>query len=201
VSIPLPSDPATAGVARGVSALLGALRTREGLREAFRHHEILAERAALLAPLPDAYAGLAEGLARRGIRSLYQHQARALERLDAGADVVLATPTASGKTLVYNLPVLRAIAAGEPGRALYVFPLKALERDQRDRLEADVRALGLSTEGVVEIYDGDTPTSTRGGVCCGSPPTTARGRSSSAPRRRSRIPPSWQAASPVAPAK
>ena len=158
---PLPSDGATAGVARGVSALLAALRTREGLREAFRHHEVLPGRAAILAPLPDAYAALAPGLARRGITGLYQHQARALECLDSGADVVLATPTASGKTLVYNLPVLRAIAAGEPGHALYVFPLKALERDQRDRLETDVRALGLPTEGVVEIYDGDTPTGKR----------------------------------------
>ena len=72
-------------------------------------------------------------LRARGIDALYRHQARALEALRAGRDVVLATPTASGKTLVYNLPVLRAPALADPeARALLLFPLKALERDQRE---------------------------------------------------------------------
>ena len=78
-----------------------------------------------------------------------------------GEDVVLATPTASGKTLVYELPVLRAALAGEDARALFLFPLKALARDQRERLVADAAALGLDTDGLVEVYDGDTPTARR----------------------------------------
>src|SRR5690606_32339089 len=85
----------------------------------------------------------------------------AIERLDAGADVVLATPTASGKTLVYQMPVLRDLVAGTPGHALFLFPLKALARDQQERLRADAAALGLDPDGVVEVYDGDTPTGRR----------------------------------------
>jgi len=153
-------DDATAGSA-AVATLLHALRHQEGLREGFRHHEVLAAHPPRFAALPPAYASLASALARRGVDALFEHQARALDALERGRDVVLATPTASGKTLVYNLPVLRALANGEPGRALYLFPLKALERDQRDRLEADARALGVPVEGVVEIYDGDTPTARR----------------------------------------
>jgi DEAD/DEAH box helicase domain-containing protein len=137
------------------------MREQEGVRESFRHHERLPARAAEFAALPAGFEALAPALARRGVPQLYSHQARALDALATGADVVLATPTASGKTLVYNLPVLRALAAGEAGHALYVFPLKALERDQRERLLADVEALGFPTEGVVEIYDGDTPTAKR----------------------------------------
>ncbi|RIL07912.1 MAG: DEAD/DEAH box helicase [Proteobacteria bacterium] len=144
-----------------MAELLHALRHQEGLREGFRHHEVLPERPPAFGALPPGYERLAPALARRGVDALYLHQARALAHLAAGEDVVLATPTASGKTLVYNLPVLRSLAAGEHAHALYLFPLKALERDQRDRLEADVRALGWSPEGVVEIYDGDTPTSRR----------------------------------------
>jgi DEAD/DEAH box helicase domain-containing protein len=158
----LPIDPAPPGAAAPrVARLLHALRNQEGLCEAFRHHEILPARDPVHAPLPAGFERLAPMLARRGIGALYAHQARALERLDAGADVVLATPTASGKTLVFQLPVLRAVATGEPGRALFLFPLKALERDQRDRLEADAHALGGGVEGLVEIYDGDTPTGRR----------------------------------------
>ena len=137
------------------------MREQEDLREAFRHHEVLPARAAEFAAFPAGFEALAPALARRGVPRLYSHQAHALDALGAGADVVLATPTASGKTLVYNLPVLRALAAGEAGHALYVFPLKALERDQRERLLADVQALGFPAEGVVEIYDGDTPTARR----------------------------------------
>lgn len=145
-----------------LARFLAAFRDEEGLRDGFRHHERLpAQPARRCDAWPAGYAALAPALARRGIDALYRHQGRALERLDAGADVVLATPTASGKTLVYELPVLRAAAAGEEARALYVFPLKALARDQRDRLLADAAAQGLAGEGLVEVYDGDTPAARR----------------------------------------
>lgn len=157
-----PAPPPAGAAAERLARFLDALRSEEGLREAFRHHEVLPAHPARCSDAwPARYADLAPALARRGVGALYQHQARALERLDAGADVVLATPTASGKTLVYQLPVLQAARAGEEARALYLFPLKALARDQRDRLRADAEALGLSGDDLVEVYDGDTPTGRR----------------------------------------
>ena len=86
-------------------------------------------------------------------------------------NVVLATPTASGKTLVYNLPVLRRALADPEARALYIFPLKALERDQRQRLE-ETRPPWASPGARmrVAIYDGDTPPAR--GASCGTPPRT-----------------------------
>jgi DEAD/DEAH box helicase domain-containing protein len=142
----------------GIAAFLDGIREHDRLADALRHHERLPWRpAARASQLPPAYRqldGVAPLLAARGIASLYSHQVRALELLEAGRDVVLATPTASGKTLVYNLPVLRALAEDPEARALYLFPLKALEWDQRKGLEADLRAAGL--RGRVAIYDGDT---------------------------------------------
>jgi DEAD/DEAH box helicase domain-containing protein len=143
--------------------LLAALKEDPALREALRHHEVVSSRPASLAErLPARFEPLAEPLHRRGIGALYQHQVRAAELIAAGRDVVLATPTASGKTLVYNLPVLRGLQEEPPARALYLFPLKALERDQRARLEADIAALRLGAHSAsVAIYDGDTPTAQR----------------------------------------
>src|SRR4030095_8800946 len=73
-------------------------------------------------------------LAQRGIHQLYSHQARAFALADAGRNVAVVTPTASGKTLCYNLPVLNRIAANLDARALYLYPTKALTYDQLDDL-------------------------------------------------------------------
>ena len=91
----------------------------------------------------------------RGITSLYRHQAEALEALRDGQDVAVVTPTASGKSLCYHLPVLQAIADDPAARALYIFPTKALSQDQL----AEVRELGGSAGLALEagVYDGDTP--------------------------------------------
>src|ERR1700741_545289 len=70
-----------------------------------------------------AYAG-------KGIRQLYSHQAAAAEAVHSGKNVVIVTPTASGKTLCYNLPVINTILQNEDTRALYLFPTKALAQDQ-----------------------------------------------------------------------
>jgi len=145
----------------GIEAFLEALKQSDAARDAWRHHEILPPRTALRGPLPEPYRALLGALRERGIEAPYAHQSRALGHLADGRNVVLATPTASGKTLVYSLPVLRALREGRDHRALYLFPLRALERDQRDRLEADVLAAGFSLDGVVEIYDGETPNARR----------------------------------------
>ena len=75
-------------------------------------------------------ARLVGALERRGISALYSHQAEALEALRAGQDVAIVTPTASGKSLCYDLPVLQAVAEDPSARALYLFPTKALSQDQ-----------------------------------------------------------------------
>jgi DEAD/DEAH box helicase domain-containing protein len=98
---------------------------------------------------------LVAALGQRGIRRLYEHQARCAEVTRAGRDVVVATPTASGKTLCYNLPVFQALLADPRARALYLFPTKALARDQVQQARALAGALG--GEIGVAVYDGDTP--------------------------------------------
>jgi len=104
-------------------------------------------------PLPPA---LDEILKRQGIRSLYAHQAAAVEKIGQGKNVVIATPTASGKTLTYNLPVLEGVLRDPEAKALYIFPLKALEQDQRKALLEFTSSLTGQMKGQAEIYDGDT---------------------------------------------
>jgi DEAD/DEAH box helicase domain-containing protein len=143
---------------------LSALREDETLGRAIRHHALLAPSAPSHATdfvLPEA---LAPVLRARGIGALYAHQARAIAALRGGRDVVLATPTASGKSLVYALPALEACLGDPAARALLLFPLRALEQDQKKKLEADIAALRLPAGAArprVAIYDGDTPTGER----------------------------------------
>ncbi len=102
---------------------------------------------------------LAEALRRRGVSRLYSHQAESFSLARSGRNVVAVTPTASGKTLCYNLPVLSALEADPDVRALYLFPTKALAQDQMAELQDLVKAAGLSLG--VNTYDGDTPSDMR----------------------------------------
>ncbi len=95
-------------------------------------------------------------LRRRSIDRLWSHQAEALAALGRGEDVVVATSTASGKSLVYNLAAAAGALADPEARALFVFPLKALEHDQLAGLRADLGSLPLDPAPTAEIYDGDT---------------------------------------------
>jgi DEAD/DEAH box helicase domain-containing protein len=95
----------------------------------------------------------------KGIRQLYTHQTAAAESVHAGKNIVIVTPTASGKTLCYNLPVLDAILADSDTRALYLFPTKALAQDQLAELyDLNQR---LENRFGVFTYDGDTPSDAR----------------------------------------
>ena len=102
------------------------------------------------------------GLASRGIERLYTHQADAVEAVHAGEDIVVVTPTASGKTLCYALPVLQAIADDPAARALFLFPTKALGQDQVAEFAELSRAAGMSISAAT--YDGDTPAPIRSAV-------------------------------------
>jgi len=95
----------------------------------------------------------------KGIQQLYSHQAAAAQAVHAGKNLVIVTPTASGKTLCYNLPVLNAILENDDTRALYLFPTKALAQDQL----AELHDLNTRLENRVGIftYDGDTPSDAR----------------------------------------
>jgi DEAD/DEAH box helicase domain-containing protein len=124
----------------------------------------LAPRRAEYAPFPDGLdERLARVLAARGIEQFYTHQAAAVSHTLAGRNVVITTPTASGKTLCYNAPVLSAILKDPSARALYLFPTKALAQDQLAELHdlADRLLQSSETEIGVFTYDGDTPQDAR----------------------------------------
>ncbi len=117
---------------------------------------VISEASANFAPLPpDLKPGLVTALAGRGIQRLYSHQADAYHAVRQGRHLVVVTPTASGKTLCYNLPVLQRLLEDPQRRALYLYPTKALAQDQLAELSALKH--GLPIELRADTYDGDTP--------------------------------------------
>src|SRR5688572_1746785 len=118
----------------------------------------LPAKTAQYAPFPDAIDERLKGvLAARGIEQLYTHQAAAIAHALERRNVVITTPTASGKTLCYNAPVLSAILRDPSTRALYLFPTKALAQDQLAELHDLSHQLSTpdATEIGVFTYDGD----------------------------------------------
>jgi DEAD/DEAH box helicase domain-containing protein len=119
---------------------------------------------AAYAPFPaDIDPRLRAAFESRGITQLYTHQAEAFEHVLNGRQVVITTPTASGKTLCYNLPVLDRILKKPSARALYLFPTKALAQDQMAELHELAKSIGeVGGESIgVHTYDGDTPQDAR----------------------------------------
>jgi DEAD/DEAH box helicase domain-containing protein len=123
--------------------------------------------AASFAPFPEETDDRLRGaLAARGIEQLYTHQAEAFRHVLARRNVVTITPTASGKTLCYNAPVLNAILKDPAARALYLFPTKALAQDQLAELDGLTEAVTHGTDARIGVftYDGDTPADARRAV-------------------------------------
>ncbi len=111
-------------------------------------------------PIPrEIHPSLAKTLKNRGVKELYSHQREAYDGLKAGNNVCVVTPTASGKTLCYNLTVLDAILKDPESRALYIFPTKALAQDQLAEIQ------NMNSEGQFGLkcftFDGDTPSQKR----------------------------------------
>ena len=126
-------------------------------------HRVLPARPAETRPFPDwLHERLRAGLRARGFGDLYRHQAEAIDALHAGSDVIVVTPTASGKSLCYNLPVLQSVAEDPSARALYLFPTKALSQDQTAELRDLAAAARL--ELAAAVYDGDTPAPVRSSI-------------------------------------
>src|SRR5262245_10322266 len=111
----------------------------------------------------DVDARLRHALKQRGIEKLYSHQADAFDLTRSGKNAVIVTPTASGKTLCYNLPVLQTIVENPDARALYLYPTKALTYDQLDDLMQWANQLSGTAIGVFSYY-GDTPQDGRSAV-------------------------------------
>ncbi len=102
---------------------------------------------------------LKAALLKRGIKELYTHQAEALRRVNENKDIVVVTPTASGKTMCYNLPVLNSIIRNNESRSLFLFPTKALSQDQTTELHELITDAGVDVK--TYTYDGDTPQAAR----------------------------------------
>jgi DEAD/DEAH box helicase domain-containing protein len=153
--------PSTDATKRGaVAHTLARLVERAGRDQAITAVHHLPAREARFGAWPDALAPqLVEALSRRGITQLYTHQAAAIANALAGHHNVVVTPTASGKTICYNLPVLQSWLERPQSRALYLFPTKALSQDQLVELQnlADCLDLGPGGERLRAFtYDGDT---------------------------------------------
>lgn len=136
--------------------ILDQLRADSAFMSNVARWQIEPARAAVYADFPESVPALLRDVLKgRGISQLYTHQAEVFEHIHAGKDVTVVTPTASGKTLAYNLPVLSRIIEEPEARALYLFPTKALSQDQVTELNGVIDGLGL--EIGTYTFDGDTP--------------------------------------------
>ena len=143
-----------------VTQLAEQLRRDNHFMKDVTRWEVIPPREARTLPFPDWMdERLKPVLAKRGIYSLYTHQAHSLEATARGEDVTVVTPPASGKTMCYNLPVLSAILKDPDARALYLFPTKALSADQVSELYEMIEAMGADIK--TYTYDGDTPAAAR----------------------------------------
>jgi DEAD/DEAH box helicase domain-containing protein len=160
ISMPAADGKSTSAALTRVSQVLRTLEERDKYGDVLTTVRHFPAREAQWAAFPDwLHRDLIEAYSAKGLRQLYTHQAAAAEAIHAGKNVVIVTPTASGKTLCYNLPVLNEIIVNSDTRALYLFPTKALAQDQLTELyDLNQR---LDNRFGVFTYDGDTPSDAR----------------------------------------
>src|SRR5690349_3260445 len=175
MALPAPrtSEPSVPAARKSAAALQNALQVLNSGAELDRPDtpDEVVTAVRRLPAVEAAYAPFPEGIdprlkaafASRGIQQLYTHQAEAYAHVAAGRQVVVTTPTASGKTLCYNLPVLDRVLKNPSARALYLFPTKALAQDQMAELHELNKSIGeVGGEAIgVHTYDGDTPQDAR----------------------------------------
>ena len=143
--------------------LLDRLRHSPDFMENVTHWETIPAREARYAPFPDTLdPRIPPVLAKRGVYKLYSHQREAYDAVAEGKDICVVTPTASGKTMCYNLPVIESILRDRNARALYLFPTKALSADQNAELNEFISDMGEDVKAFT--YDGDTPVNARNAV-------------------------------------
>jgi len=155
-----PTAPETSAFSR----VLTSLKSREDLKDRIKHVETIRATSARVLSWPKGLsASLIQTLEKSGFEAPWTHQARAVEAVLSGKHVAVTTPTASGKTLCFNLPVFQSILENPNSRALFLYPMKALAQDQLKNLQEwkgrfKTQQLPLFS---AEIYDGDTPTGVR----------------------------------------
>ena len=136
------------------------LRRDRAFMACVAHWEVLPARPARTVEFPPGIDGrILAALREKGVDRLYTHQAAAFAGVRAGRSVVVVTPTASGKTLAYNLPILQTMLEDPAAKAMYLFPTKALSQDQQSELNEVL--LGGELPVKIFTYDGDTPQSIR----------------------------------------
>ncbi|MDX8366494.1 DEAD/DEAH box helicase [Cytobacillus sp. IB215665] len=136
---------------KSLSDIIDELKVNENI---IHWHDVEPKEAKTMS-IPDSVdSRIKTALHNRGVNALYTHQCTAYEAVQDGQNIVTVTPTASGKTLCYNLPVLQAIAQDELNRALYIFPTKALAQDQKSELNEIISEMGIDIKSFT--YDGDT---------------------------------------------
>ncbi|OCT14267.1 ATP-dependent helicase [Paenibacillus pectinilyticus] len=152
-------NPFTGKVSSMIEMIDGLRQTPEIMAQVTYWHTI-PPRDPKLAVFPDGlHEGIRAALEHKHIGQLYTHQAESFRQVTAGHHVVTVTPTASGKTLCYNLPVLQKILENDASRALYLFPTKALAQDQVAELQEMVEFMDVDIK--THTYDGDTPPTVR----------------------------------------
>jgi DEAD/DEAH box helicase domain-containing protein len=148
------------GKVSSIEEMIETIKNTPELMSQVTHWRTIAPRAATYADFPETIdPGLRAALVEKGITRLYTHQAESFRAAEEGRSVIAVTPTASGKTLCYNLPVLNRILKDDSSRALYLFPTKALAQDQVAELHEIVDRLGADIK--THTYDGDTPPTVR----------------------------------------
>ncbi|NGY82769.1 DEAD/DEAH box helicase [Bacillus megaterium] len=147
-------------IRKNLQEVMDILQTNPSYQKNIVHWHTIEEKEAKTAPFPaPLHTKLRQALENRGVGSLYTHQKTAFDLATAKKNVVAVTPTASGKTLCYNLPVLQSIMENDQARALYLFPTKALAQDQKSELNEIIEEMEVPINSYT--YDGDTPANIR----------------------------------------
>ena len=145
---------------KSLHEILEELKSTPGIRENIVHWETIEKTPGTYTSLPERlHPKLRQALEKRGITRLYSHQKTAFDYGMNQVSFTAVTPTASGKTLCYNLPVLQTILEDDRARALYIFPTKALSQDQKNELNELIENAEVSINSYT--YDGDTPVAIR----------------------------------------
>ena len=148
-----------------IKTILNRWRSHSTIAENVVEWRVLAEKPAVLTEMPTNLSPqLIDHLQTHGINALYKHQALAFQYVQDGHNIAVVSGTASGKTLCYNLSVIDSLIKIPQGRALFLFPTKALTQDQLTNLREIFDHLDVSEIKDANIYDGDTPQHIRSAI-------------------------------------